>query len=517
MSTKKQIYINESAGSTRIAITYEKKLIEMHAELPEHHRTVGNIYKGKIQNVIPGMQAAFVDIGLDINAFLPFSEIGNYEGLSNLSLSEDDDDKETTDNVSHDGKIKSREQFIKNLKVNDEILVQVIKEPFSGKGPRVTTDISIPGSLLVLVPDATYIGISRKISDKYEKRRLRRLAKKFQPDNFGIIIRTIAQGKNQNLLESDFQRVWTKWEELEKLTKENDAPILIYKDFTTSDQVIRDLFTSDVEKVCVDSKVIYKRIIAYLKTVHPEELDKIELYKSKVPIFDNLDIEKQISQTLRPKVLLKSGASIVIEHTEAMVVVDVNSGKFIGKKNHEQNSLQINLEAATEIARQLRLRDIGGLIVIDFIDLMKVENRKKVYEHFKKILKKDKARVSLAEFSNFGLLEMTRERIKLNLLSSMTDECPLCNGIGRVPSKSMVLTNIENWLKSFKTKSSDRRLSLHINPDLKKYIDLNNKKMISSFMWKNWVYIDLIEDNNLSQTDFKVYSKKRKRFVTSDV
>ena len=517
MSNSKQIYINESAGTTRIAITENNKLIEMHAELPEHNRTVGNIYKGKIQNVIPGMQAAFVDIGLDINAFLPFSEIGNYEGLSNLSLSEEDDDKDPDEKISHNGKIRSRDQFIKKLKINDEILVQVIKEPFMGKGPRVTTDISIPGSLLVLVPDVNYIGISRKISDKYEKRRLRRLAKKFQPDNFGLIIRTVSEGKNQTLIESDFQRVWTKWEELEKSTKEEDAPILIYKDFTTSDQVIRDLFSPDIEKICVDSKTIYKRIINYLKTVHPDEVDKIELYKTKKPIFTNFNIEKQIKQTLEPKVLLKSGASIVIEHTEAMVVIDVNSGKFIGKKNHEQNSLQINIEAATEIARQLRLRDIGGLIVIDFIDLMKVENRKKVYEEFRRILRMDKARVSLSEFSNFGLLEMTRERIKLNLLSALTDQCYICDGVGRIPSKSMILTEIENWLKMFKSKANDRRLVIHLNPILKKYIENNNKKMISSFMWKNWVYIDIAEDKNMPQTEFKVYSKKRKRFVTSDI
>ena len=514
MKTDKEMFINVSAGGTRIALTEGGNLVELHIERPDYDRMVGNIYKGKIQNVIPGMQAAFIDIGYESNAFLPFSEIGNPEDLKNLSFDEDDEG----DNSSK-SKILQNKDFKpeKDMSIGDDILVQVIKEPFSGKGPRVTTDISIPGSLMVLVPNTNYIGISRKISDKYEKRRLRRTVKELKPENFGLIVRTIAQGKDDSLLKADYKRVWEKWSELDQKIKKKQAPVAVYLDFTTSDQVIRDLFTPQVKRLMVDNKPLYNRISSYMKDVSPDQLKKLELMKGKGTIFHKNNIEEQIEKSLKRKVWMKSGAHLVIEQTEAMVVIDVNSGRFIGKKDHESNSLKINLESAREIARQLRLRDIGGLIVIDFIDLQEAANRKKVYNELRTTLMKDRAKVSLTEFSNFGLLEMTRQRIGLSLLHTVSVECPTCDGLGRISSFETTLTRLENWLKRFRVKAKDRRLKVTLHPEMVDYINETKSKVISGFMWDNWMLIEIQKDNQLTPDKFKVYSKKRREDVTSEV
>jgi ribonuclease G len=311
--------------------------------------------------------------------------------------------------------------------------------------------------------------------------------------------------------------VWDRWSDLESKVKNKDAPALVYKDFTTSDQVIRDLFTTDIKRLVVDSKSLYKRILNYVNDVDPALSKKLELKKGKGSIFDEHNIEGQYEKSLKRKVWMKSGAHLVIEHTEAMLVVDVNSGRFIGKKDQEQNSLKINLESAREVARQLKLRDIGGLIVIDFIDLQKEENRKKVFDELRIALKNDRAKVSLTEFSTFGLLEMTRQRIRLNLLHTVSYDCPTCQGLGRIATPDTVLTRLENWLKRFRNKANDRRLSVMLNKEVLDYINETKSKAVKGFMWDNWMLIDLQEDQTLSPAEFRIYSKKRKIDVTDEV
>ena len=509
MSSKKEIFINSSVGGNRIAILDNKELVELFIDTPDHRRMVGSIYKGRIQNVIPGMQAAFVDIGYELNAFLPFSEIGNSDNLKNISF--DDSDKKPPKRKPKGKKLYD------NLKLNDDILVQVIKEPFSGKGPRVTTDISIPGSLMVLVPNENYIGISRKINDRYEKRRLRRIAEKFKPDNFGIIIRTIAEGLDEQNLVSDFNRIWKTWKTVESKSGQKKSPYTVYKDFDTSEQVIRDLFTSDISNLYIDNKSIYKKISKYLKELNHQRLDNLKLIPSNKYIFDINNIEQQISKSFKRKVWLKSGAHIYIEPTEAMTVIDVNSGRFIGKKDHENNSLAINIEACKEVARQLRLRDIGGLVVIDFIDLQEEKNRKKVISEFKKHLKKDRAKASLAGFSEFGLLEMTRQRIRLDLVHTYKEECSTCNGSGLIFSKESILINIETWIKRFKTKFSDKRLIIYLHPDEANFIIKEKKKFVKNLLFKNWMLVEFKSNSDLALNNFMVYSKKQRKDVTSEV
>ena len=506
MATNKSIYINSTIGSTRAATLENSTLTDLYIDFPDHKKMVGNIYKGKVQNVIPGMQAAFVDIGFHINAFLPFTEISDINKLNNISFSIDDDKNNTK---NHDKKVK--------MEIGDEIMVQVIKEPFLGKGPRVTTELSLAGNLIVLVPNQNYIGISKKISDKYERKRLKNIILDFKPKNFGIIVRTIGTSKNQKTIKSDFQNLLSEWDEINSKFMLNDAPEQIYNDYNFSKIVVRDLFTDDIDKLTIDNKSIYKRIYKNIKSINPAQTKKLHLYKNKIPIFDNNNIENQISKSLKNKVWLKSGAYLIIDHTEAMVVIDVNSGRFIGKKSHEENSLAINIESVNEIAKQLRIRDIGGLIVIDFIDLMNEKNRKKVYDTFKRLLKKDRAKVSISEFSDFGLLQMTRQRVGLSLLYSLTDECKVCKGLGRIESCDFLITKIENWIKRFKSKNNDRRLILYVNKHIYDYITKTREKTINSLIFKNWIWIELKIDDSINSNEFTVYSKKRKKDVTNEV
>ena len=508
MSSNKEIFINSSVGGNRIAILEDKELVELFIDTPDHRRMVGSIYKGRVQNVIPGMQAAFIDIGYDLNAFLPFSEIGNSDNLKNLSFDDSDQNKKIN--------IKSKDLH-SNLKINDDILVQVIKEPFSGKGPRVTTDISIPGSLMVLVPNENYIGISRKINDKYEKRRLRKIAEKFKPSGFGLIIRTIAEGLDEDKLITDFNKVWKMWKSVESKSKTKKSPYPVYKDFDTSEQVVRDLFTSDISNLYIDDKSIYKKIRKYLKDIDHQKIDNVKLIPSNQYIFDSHNIEQQIKKSFKRKVWMKTGAHLYIEHTEAMLVIDVNSGRYIGKKDHESNSLAINLEACKEVARQLRLRDIGGLIVIDFIDLIKESNRNKVLSEFKKHLKRDRAKASISGFSDFGLLEMTRQRIRLDLIHTYKEECITCNGSGLILSKESMLIQLETWIKRFRTKFSDKRLIIYLHPDEANYILKEKKQFIKNLLFKNWMLIDIKPNSELALNNFMIYSKKQRKDVTNEV
>ena len=505
---KKEIFINESMGETRIAIQEDSQLVEVYVEKLDKHRMVGNVYKGKVENVLPGMQAAFVDVGYDLNAFLPFSEIGSDEYILESRKS----------NQTRNGKQQHRYDNIEvDLKKDQEIFVQVIKEPFAGKGPRVTTEVALPGRLLVLVPNANYIGISKKIWDKYERRRLKKIAQKLRQENVGIIIRTVAEGKSEDHIENDFKQLLDTWHRIENKANRENAPSLIYEDLETASSVVRDLLTPDVEKIIIDSKRLYRKTQRYLEDISPSLLERLELYKLKSPLFESFGIESEIEKLMRPKAWLKSGAYLIIEKTEAMVVVDVNSGRFVGKKLHEENSLKINLEAAKEVARQLRLRDLSGLIVIDFIDMKYEDNRKKVYQALRKELRKDRAKVAVAPITEFGLLEMTRQRIRLSLLDSMSEECPTCHGSGRIISQETLITRIDHWLRRYKSKHRSLRLKLQLHPENAEYLSGEKKHILRGLMWQNFVHLKIIENTELARDEFRFLRTKDDVDVTDEM
>ena len=503
----KEIFINESMGETRIAIQEDGQLVEVYIEKQDNHRMVGNVYKGKVENVLPGMQAAFVDVGYELNAFLPFSEIGSDEFII-----EENGNKKNRNNRNN-----KYDNIEVDLKKDQEIYVQVIKEPFAGKGPRVTTEVALPGRLLVLVPNANYIGISKKIWDKYERRRLKKIAQRLREGNIGVIIRTVAEGKSEEHIENDFNQLINNWNKIENKADREEAPVLVYEDLETASSVVRDLLTPDVEKIIIDSKRLYKKTQRYLEDISPSLLDRLELYKLKSPLFESFGIESEIDKVMRPKVWLKSGAYLIIEKTEAMVVVDVNSGRFVGKKLHEENSLKINLEAAREVARQLRLRDLSGLIVIDFIDMKQDENRKKVYHELRKELRKDRAKVAVAPITEFGLLEMTRQRIRVSLLDSMSEKCPSCHGSGRIISQETLITRIDHWLRRYKSKHRSLRLRLQLHPQNADYLSGDKKHVLRSLMWQNFVHLKIEENVELPQDEFRFIRTKDGEDVTDEM
>ena len=505
---KNEIFISESMGESRIAIVEDGTLVEVYVEKQESHRMVGNIYKGQVENVLPGMQAAFVDIGYDINAFLPFSEI---ENSAYLADSDEDDHRSSKRKNSKNGAQKKRRKFRDNinveLKSGQDIFVQVIKEAFAGKGPRVTTEIALPGRLLVLVPNVNYIGISKKIWDKYERRRLKKIVSSMKKRGVGVIVRTVAEGKSEELIQNDYSNLIENWKKLQNKSNRTKGAALVYEDLETASSVIRDLFTPDISKIVIDSKKLYRKLQGYLEDVSPNMASHLEHYRLKQPLFESMGIEKELDKLLRPKVWLKSGAYLIIEKTEAMVVVDVNSGRFIGKKNHEDNSLKINLEACKEVARQLRLRDLSGLVVIDFIDMREEANRRKIYYDLCKELKKDRAKVAVSPISEFGLLEMTRQRIRLSLLDSMSEECPTCYGAGRIMSRETLLTRIDHWLRRYKSKHRSLRLKLELHPEIAHFMK-DNKKALRGLMWQNFTYITIEANPEIGRDEFRFLSTK---------
>ncbi|MFQ6614270.1 MAG: Rne/Rng family ribonuclease, partial [Fidelibacterota bacterium] len=412
---------------------------------------------------------------------------------------------------------KNDDNIAVDLKKDQEIFVQVIKEPFASKGPRVTTEVAIPGRLLVMVPNANYIGISKKIWDKYERRRLKRLVSQLKEDGLGLIVRTVAEGKSDETIRNDYRMLKEHWDRLQKKSIRMEAPALIYEDLETASSVIRDLLTADVGKIILDSKKLYKRLQRYLEDVSPNLANRLELYKLKMPLFESMGIESEISKLLRPKVWLKSGAYLIIEKTEAMVVVDVNSGRYVGRNLHEDNSLKINLEAAREVARQLRLRDLSGLIVIDFIDMRESDNQRKVYYELRKELKKDRAKVAVSPISDFGLLEMTRQRIRLSLLDTMSDECPTCGGSGRIISKDTLITRIDHWLRRYKSKHRSLRLTLQIHPEVHQYLQSQKKQIMRGLMWHNFMRIRMEADSTVPRDGFRFIKGRDRIDITEEV
>lgn len=500
---KKEIILSVSSTETRIAILEDSQLVEIYVERPENERMVGDIYLGKVENIIKGIQAAFVEVGLEKNGFLPFADIGSrvgdYSGFS-----------ETIHKLDGGRNFQKKSaQINSTLKEKQELLIQITKEPIGSKGPRVTTDISLPGRLLVLVPHDNQVGVSRKISDQKERRRLRMLAKSLRPEGFGIIMRTVAVGKDLQTIKADLESLVNKWSKISQKAKKSKAPVLIHKDVDMASSIIRDIFTPDIDLLIIDSRKDFNRIKKYIHDVAPKLTEKVQYYNKKRPLFDLYNIEQEIEKSLSRKVWLKSGGHIIFDHTEAMVVVDVNSGKSVSQKNHELNALKTDMEAAKEIARQLRLRDIGGIIVIDFIDLRDMKNRTKLLNTFRAELKKDRAAFDILPMSDFGLIQLTRERIRPSLLYRYSEECPRCQGLGRIPAKSSIITQLERRIQQIKFEDKRHLLVLYVNPVLEDYLTEGLFSRIRNLMFKHKVNIRIQSDPDMAEEAFRMEPLKQ--------
>lgn len=511
----KEIIINSSSNQTRVAITEDGNLVDFFVDYPENRRMVGDIYLGKVARVLPGIRAAFIDIGMKHDAFLHFSDIGERTQQFQDIIGEDDSDIDIDDDdESSNGKSASAEikkpaaPSIPKLRKGDDIIIQITKEPVNNKGVRVTSSVSLPGRFCVLLPFDNKIGVSKKIHDFKERRRLRSIARGILPRNNGLIIRTVARDQSEEALKDDLNNLIRSWQKIESAVKTEKPPSLVHQDLSTTASVIRDLLTPDVSKVFIDSKKLYKQIKSYVQLVQPEYLDKIEPYKSQSPIFDSFKIEEQIKTLMGRRVAMPSGGYLIIEHTEAMVVIDVNSGRYAKSKEQELNSLKTDLEAAREIARQLRLRDIGGIIVIDFIDLEEEKNRKKIYDELKKEFRKDRSKVSLLPMSEFGLIQITRQRIRQNILQAMKDVCPVCMGSGFLTKESHLTYDIESWLKKFRRNSREFSLIIKCHPFLAEKLKAGKLGSLIKFQFKYFVRLHIEDDETVPQGRFKFVSKK---------
>ncbi|MCF7810153.1 Rne/Rng family ribonuclease [bacterium] len=506
---KQDIIINATTSETRIALLENDVLVELHVERPENERMVGNIYKGVIRKVMPGISAAFIDIGWTRDAFLHFSDIGG----GNELLKEDGENQIDRDSSSN----ANRKRWSpSDLKVGKELLVQVVKEPIGRKGPRVTSHVSLPGRGIVLVINDSFIGVSRKITNYREKRRLKAIVSKFKPDGFGIIIRTLAEEKSDLELEADLKGLVKNWRKCEQRINNLKGPGLVHRDASLASSTIRDLFSPDVTSLIVDSRKIYNEIVSYVNDVAPNLTDRVQLYREKTPVFDKYNVESEIEKCLSRKIWLTGGGYLYFDQTEALIAIDVNSGRFAGKKDHEENSLKVNLAAAREISRQLRLRDIGGLIVIDFIDLLEESNRRKVFDEMRHALRMDRARWDIAPIGPFGLMEMTRQRIRPSLLYTFRETCPNCNGSGLVSSMETVVTTVERWIKRFTSRTRERRLVLTLNPAVRAFLTGGVYSRIARIMWANKVFISIETDEELKIDQFKAFSPKLNREVTDE-
>tara|TARA_R100000908_G_scaffold65428_1_gene56513 strand:+ start:165634 stop:167427 length:1794 start_codon:yes stop_codon:yes gene_type:complete len=504
---KNQIIIHSSGNQTRIALLENNELAQLFIETEENQRTVGNIYVARVHKVLSGIRAAFIDMGTPKDAFLHFSDAGDHldEYITQLN-GKDAIPNHAKKDVENKDKLSNVEKQIlagKMLRTGQKLLVQIVKEPIGSKGPRISTDITIAGRFLVLIPMGDYIAVSKKINNYKERRRLKGVLNNMVPDGFGVIVRTVAQGQDKESLEDDLRNVLMKWEKIVDKLEDAKPPSLLYRDLNMTESLIRDLFAKNYDRVLIDDPEMYRQIKSYVSQIAPKMVPNVEMYKGKEHIFDYMKIAHDVNSIFSPRVRMKSGGYLIFEQTEAMYVVDVNSGPYAAKQRQEDNSLKTNLEAAREIAKQLRLRDIGGIIVVDFIDLRDDKNRKKIYDELKKEFVKDPAKTNVIGMSDFGLVQITRQRIRPSVVNSVSKVCPVCGGSGNVVTEDTIITDLETWLSKFKHNTNYRAVDLYVNPYLKSVLTKGLMSTHWKWMMKYRIKISLIGDETVSMNEFR--------------
>ncbi|MCP3175961.1 MAG: ribonuclease E/G [Desulfuromonadales bacterium] len=460
----KELVINTTSHETRVALLESGHIAELYIERSRERGIVGNIYQGKVIRVLPGMQAAFVDIGLEKAAFLYVADVLDemeaveqfVEGASQHAKPSEggDDDRPPLPPI---------EDLLQEGQI---ILAQVAKEPIGTKGARITSHISLPGRHLVYMPTVDHIGISRRIENEEEKDRLRLIIESIRPQGTGFIVRTAAEGKSEEDLRADVEFLVGLWKDIAKRKENKKAPCLIHSDLDVTSKVLRDILTEDVRRIVVDSQEEHDKIVRFLQTFMPKLNVDIELYDQDEPIFDAFGLEVEIARALGRKVWLKSGGYIIIEQTEALTAIDVNTGRFVGKHNLEDTILKTNLEAVKEIAFQLRLRNIGGLIIIDFIDMEKELHREKVHSALEEALKNDKSKTNILKISELGLVEMTRKRVRESIGRTLCEPCPYCEGKGYVKSRTTLAYEVFREIRREIRDLPGYRLTLQVHPDI---------------------------------------------------
>jgi ribonuclease G len=555
---KREILINGSQRETRVAILEDDRLVELLVDRPDHRRTVGDIYLGRVEAVLPGIQAAFVDIGQEKSAFLHASDLlepdedeePEEEDAAEEDLPEQSEgsDPPVTDAAperkagwrsrdrrrgrrgngaaSEKPAAEGRQREISPrralpniqdiLKKGQSLPVQVTKEPISSKGCRVTAQISLPGRFLVYMPYASKVGVSRKIESREQRAKLREMVSKLLPENSGgVIVRTVAEGVTEDHFRREIESLLALWKKINrKKSFVRRAPALLQRETSLTRGIIRDLFSAKVDALHVDMKELYNEIEQYLQQIDPELMSRVHMYTDATPLFDKFDIESEIRDLFKARVELPTGGSLVIQPTEALISIDVNTGRYTGKKDPEKTILRTNIEAAREIARQIRLRDIGGIIVCDFIDMETRSNRDKVLQELRTHLGRDRARTKALAVSELGLVEMTRQRVRPSLWHSMTTDCPTCAGSGRVFTPEVVARRLERALKRAGHDRRERQLTVRLHPEVALYLLEEEPRLLQSLTKITNVDIELRDDPMMRLDEFRLMSRPAGRDVT---
>ena len=506
----KELIINAAPQGVEIALLEDKKLVELHSEKTDASFAVGDLYLGKVKKLIPGLNAAFVDVGFEKDAFLHYTDLSPY-ARSLLKFTQ----IAITDQNEHGfdfGGFQVEPEIIKTGKINEvlggkpNILVQILKEPIAAKGPRLSCEISLPGRFVVITPFNDIVAVSRKIHSSDERKRLQKIIEAIKPKNFGVIVRTAAEGKNTAELHEDLIALVETWKAIQHNLKGSVAPAKILSEQTKTTSILRDLLNEDFNRIVVNDRNIYNDAKSYIQRIAPEKADIVTFYHNGSPIFDQFGITKQVKAAFGKTVNLPSGAYLIIEHTEALHVIDVNSGYKSVSNNQEQNALETNLEAADEIARQLRLRDLGGIIVVDFIDMKLPDNKRKLMEAMEGFMRTDRAKHAVLPISKFGLMQITRQRMKPEVNINTQEICPSCNGTGKISSALILEDEIEKNLNYLLThKHTD--LSLVVHPIMYAYLTKGGwfRSRLWKWRWKHKQRIKLRENSNYHLTEFHFY------------
>ena len=508
--TSKLIVVNAAPYETRVATLESGILVELLIERGEGRNSVGNIYNGKVIRVLPGMQAAFVDIGMDKAGFLFAGDFVTPTLEFDADPSEEEEEAELPEEIGIRPARYPQDHFLPPIegliREGQHLLVQVAKDPLGTKGARITSHITLPGRHLVLLTWSSHIGISRRIEDPAERDRLTKIVESIRPEGMGAIVRTAAEGRPVEELKADMDYLVRLWETIRKKSEGTAAPALIHRELSLSLRAVRDLFSSESDRIVVDAADEYNRIRNFALQFFPSIQDRIELFQGPEPIFDNYGIEIEVTRALDKKVWLKSGGYIVIEQTEALTVVDVNTGKYVGRSSLEDTTVKINLEAVKEIVYQLRLRNIGGIIIIDFIDMKSEENRDKVYNALVDALLADRSKTTICKISELGLVEMTRKRVRESLGRSLSEACPYCSGEGVIKSKKTICYDIYRALERQNLLLSGKAVSLYVHPALAEELFGEERRFLEVLEQKYGMKVNISASDKFHVEQYRIES-----------
>ena len=504
----KELIINAAPQAVEIALLEDKRLVELHSENTDANFTVGDLYLGKVKKLIPGLNAAFVDVGFEKDAFLHYTDLSPYvRSILKFTHTAMNDKSEHGFDF---GKFVVEPEIIKTGKIAEvlsgkpNILVQILKEPIAAKGPRLSCELSLPGRFVVLTPFNDIIAVSRKIHSSEERKRLHKIVEAIKPKNFGFIVRTAAEGKHTAELHEDLLSLIDTWKNIQRNLKNALPPAKILSEEGKTTSILRDLLSEDFNKIVVNDKNIYNDTKTYIQRIAPEKTDILSYHNNGSPIFDSYGITKQVKASFGKTINLPSGAYLIVEHTEALHVIDVNSGYKSVSNNQEQNALETNLEAAAEIARQLRLRDIGGIIVVDFIDMKLMDNRKKLAEQMEIFMKSDRAKHAVLPITKFGLMQITRQRMKPEMNINTSEVCPSCSGTGKIASTLILEDEIEKNL-SYLIMQKHKGLTVEVHPIVFAYLTKGFPSKRMKLSWKYKQKISLKSNSNYHLTEFHFY------------